>query len=160
MVFEVAIRKYGAKIQWSPSLLFVRRLGVTDADVTPPDGSTTAPLNRVNFSPSPGMTFGIAYFKRGFTRWDRFVRALGPGLGMNVTFMNYNDPSFNLATSQFTNTSGTDVQVGAGVIGSLFDNKLQLSYGWNLNVERRRTYFAVGFGFIEIGKDVAKYVSK
>ena len=31
---------------------------------------------------------------------------------------------------------------------------------WNLNVEKRRTYFGVGFGFIEIGKEVAKYVTK
>jgi len=160
VVFEITIKKYGAKIQWSPSLLFVRRLGVTDAEAAPPTGSTAAPLNRVNFAPSPGMTFGIAYFKRGYSSWDKFARALGPGIGMNVTFMNYNDPSFNLATTQFTNTSGTDVQVGAGLIGSLFDNKLQLSYGWNLNVERRRNYFAVGFGFIEIGKEVAKYVSR
>jgi hypothetical protein len=160
VVFEITIKKYGAKIQWSPSLLFVRRLGVTDAEAAPATGSTATPLNRVNFAPSPGMTFGIAYFKRGYSSWDKFVRALGPGLGMNVTFMNYNDPSFNLATTQFTNTSGTDVQVGAGLIGSLFDNKLQLSYGWNLNVERRRTYFAVGFGFIEIGKEVAKYIAK
>jgi len=160
VVFEIVIKKYGAKIQWSPSLLFVRRLGVTDAEASPPTGSVTAPLNRINFAPSPGMTFGIAYFKRGNSDWDKFVRGLGPGMGMNVTFMNFNDPSFNLATTQFVNTSGTNVQVGAGLIGSLFDNKLQLSYGWNLNVERRRTYFGVGFGFIEIGKEVAKYVTK
>src|SRR6266849_427985 len=64
-VFEIDIKKYGAKIQWSPSLLFVRRLGVTDAEATPPTGSTVAPINRINFAPSPGMTFGIAYFKRG-----------------------------------------------------------------------------------------------
>jgi hypothetical protein len=160
VVFEIAIRKYGAKIQWSPSLLFVRRLGVKDSEVTPPAGSTTAPITRVNFAPSPGMTFGVAYFHRGSSNWDKFVRSIGPGIGMNVSFMNYNDPSFNLATTQFSNTNGTNVQVGAGIIGSLFDNKLQLTYGWNLNVERRRTYFGVGFGFIEIGKEVAKYVTK
>jgi hypothetical protein len=159
-VFEIDIKKYGAKIQWSPSLLFVRRLGVTDAEASPPTGSTEAPINRVNFAPSPGMTFGIAYFKRGDGKGDAFLRALGPGVGMNVTFMNFNDPSFNLATSQFVNTSGSNVQVGVGLIGSLFDNKLQLSYGWNLNVEHRRQYFGVGFGFIEIGKEVAKYVAK
>jgi hypothetical protein len=160
VVFEIAIKKYGGKIQWSPSLLFVRRLGVTDVEASPPTGSTTAPLNRINFAPSPGMTFGIAYFKRGNSNWDKFARGLGPGMGMNVTFMNFNDPSFDLATSKFVNTNGTNVQVGAGLIGSLFDNKLQLSYGWNLNVEGRRTYFGVGFGFIEIGKEVAKYVTK
>ncbi len=62
-VFEIAIKKHGAKIQWSPSLLFVRRLGLKDSEVNPPAGSTTAPLNRVNFAPSPGVTFGLAYFK-------------------------------------------------------------------------------------------------
>jgi hypothetical protein len=74
--------------------------------------------------------------------------------------MNFNDPSFDLAANQFVNTSGTNVQVGAGIIGSLFDNKLQLTYGWNLNVERRRTYFGVGFGFIEIGKELSKHIAR
>jgi len=165
-VFEIDIKKYGTKIQWSPSLLFLHRNGVTHAEAfppapsNPPSANTPAPINRVNFAPSPGMTFGIAWFKRGNTNLDRFVRALGPGIGMNVTFMNFNDPSYNLATNQFVNTTGTNVQVGAGAIGSLFDNKLQFSYGWNLNVDRRRSYVAVGFGFIEIGKEVAKYVPK
>jgi len=159
-VFEISIKKYGAKIQWSPSLLFVRRLGVTTADITPPPGSSTAPLNRVNFAASPGMTFGVAYFKRGESSGAKFMRALGPGLGMNVTFMNFNDPSFDLASQKFVNTTGTNVQVGAGVITSLFDNKIQFSYGANLNVERRRTYFGIGFGFIEVGKELAKYIGK
>ena len=160
VVFYIAIKKYGAKIQWSPSLLFIRRLGVTDAEVTPPTGSNATPLNRVNFAASPGMTFGVAYFKRGESKGDKFMRALGPGIGMNVTFMNFSDPSFDLATQKFVNTTGTNVQVGAGVIGSLFDNKLQFSYGWNLNVEHRRSYFGVGFGFIEVGKEVTKYITK
>jgi hypothetical protein len=159
-VFEIDIKKYGAKIQWSPSLLFVRRLGVTDAEAAPPAGSTAPPINKVNFAPSPGMTFGIAYFKRGNSKGDKFLRALGPGAGMNVTFMNFNDPSFDLSTQKFVNTSGTNVQVGAGLIGSLFDNKIQFSYGWNLNVENRRRYFGVGFGFIEIGKELTKYIPK
>jgi len=106
------------------------------------------------------MTFGIAYFHRGDSSWAKFVRGLGPGAGINVTFMNFNDPSFNLATTQFVNTNGTNVQVGAGLIGSLFDDKIQFSYGWDLNVEKRRTYFGVGFGFIEIGKELAKYIPK
>jgi roadblock/LC7 domain-containing protein len=158
VVFEIAIKKYGAKIQWSPSLLFIRRLGVTDAEASPPSGSTAAPLNRINFAPSPGMTFGVAYFKRGQSSGDKFMRALGPGIGMNVTFMNFNDPSYDLTTGKFVNTTGTNVQIGAGVIGSLFDNKIQFTYGWNLNVEQRRQYFGVGFGFIEVGKELAKYI--
>jgi hypothetical protein len=160
VVFEVAVKKFGAKIQLSPSFLFVRRLHVRDTDVNPPSTSINGPLNRVNFAPSPGMTFGIAYFKRGNSGWDKFERGLGPGAGINVTFMNYNDPGFDLTKNQFTNTSGTNAQIGAGLIGSLFDDKIQVTYGWNLNVERARAYFGVGFGFIEIGKELAKYIPK
>ncbi len=74
--------------------------------------------------------------------------------------LNFNDPAFDVASGKFLSTTGTNVQVGAGVIASLFDNKIQSSYGWNLNVERRRSYVAVGFGFIELGKQLAKYVGK
>src|SRR6266851_1345191 len=31
---------------------------------------------------------------------------------------------------------------------------------WNLNVERRRNYFGVGFRFIEIGKELTKDIGK
>jgi hypothetical protein len=51
------------------------------------------------------------------------------------------------------------------MIGSLFDNKLQFSYGWNLNaptkgagMSRKRSYFAIGFGFLEVSKLVADFV--
>jgi len=159
-VFAIAIRKYGAKVHLGSSFLFVRRLGVRDSEANPPAGSNVAPINKINFAPSPGVTFGIAYFKRGKRASDKFLRAAAPGGGLNVTFMNFNDSSFDQATQKFVNTTGTNVQVGAGLIGSLFDNKIQISYGWNLNVDRRRTYFGVGFGFIEIGKELTKYLSK
>ena len=109
---------------------------------------------------SGGFPSHKAYFKRGESGKDKFFRGLGPGIGLNVTFMNFNDPSFDLSTSKFVNTTGANVQVGSGIIGSLFDNKLQLSYGWNLNVEQRRNYFTVGFGLLEIGKEVVKYIGK
>jgi hypothetical protein len=38
------------------------------------------------------------------------MRALGAGIGMNVTFMNFYDPGFDLATQKFVN--GNERQVG------------------------------------------------
>jgi hypothetical protein len=73
---------------------------------------------------------------------------------MNVTFMNFNDPSFDLGTSKFVNTTGTNVQVGAGVIGSSFDNKIQFTYGWNLNVDRRRKYFGAASALSKLGRNI------
>jgi len=125
-VFCITVKKYGAKIQWSPSLLFVRRLGVTDSEASPSD-PTVAPLNRINFAPSPGMTSGLL-ISNVETVAATSSFGLGPGVGMNVTFMNFSDPSFELSTQQFVNTTGTNVQVGAGIVGSLFDNKLEFSY--------------------------------
>jgi len=39
---------------------------------------------------------------------------------MNVTFMNFNDPSYDLTTVKFVNTTGTNVQIGVGSSRSPF----------------------------------------
>jgi hypothetical protein len=156
--FEIAIKRYGWKPQLADSFMFIHREHLTLKEITANPNDTK--LNRVNFAPSPGMTFGVVYLDRGDTGWHRFCRALGPGFGMNVSFMNFNDPGFDLTTQKFTNTTGVNVQVGAGVVGGLFDNKLQITRGWNLNADQKRQYWGIGFGFIEIGKTVAKYVKE
>ncbi len=160
-VFEIAVKQYGAKINTgSPSFFFVKRLGIDDSDVNPPTGSGVDPVREVNFAPAPGITFGLTFFKRGDSYWDRFVRGLAPGFGVNVSFMNFDDPSFDLASGRFTKTTGTNVQIGAGPTVGLFNNMVQFTYGWNLNADRKRRYFGVGFGFIEIANTVRKYVKK
>jgi hypothetical protein len=40
--------------------------------------------------------------------------------------------------------------VGAGPVVTLFNGALQFSYGWDLNVEKRRTYVGIGFGFVKV----------
>ena len=162
-LFEVTVKRFGAKIHLGSSFMFIRRLGLEDKDVKPPDGS--AGLKQINFAPSPGATLGVTYFARGDSAGAKFFRGLAPTFGMNVAFMNFNDPGFDLSTGKFTNTTGTTVQVGAGPLLSLFNNKLHFTYGWNLNAEQKRNYFGVGFGFLEVadflknklkGSDAAK----
>jgi hypothetical protein len=90
---------------------------------------------------------------------------LAPGIGINVTFMNFGDPrdfdpAANDGNGAFTNTNGTNFEVGAGVVGSLFDNNLQFTYGYNLNAGRKHSYFGVGFGFIEVGKRLAGFLGQ
>ncbi len=155
-VFEIDIKQFGPKQVLTDSFLFVKRLGLTDNDIraanaTPPGRG----LKNINFAPAPGVTFGISYFKRGDDAGSKFLRALAPGAGINVSFMNYNDPAFDLATGRFINTTGSNVQVGAGVVGMLFNNKLQLSYGYNLNADQKRRYFGVGFSFLDIAKTLS-----
>ena len=148
---EIEIKKYGAKLHWASSFFFLKRMNLGQADINPPTTTPpTQPIRAVNFAPSPGVSYGVNFFKRGDDAGSRFLRALSPGLAMNVSFMNFDDPGFDLSTGQFTNTNGTNVQVGTGIVTSLFHNMIQFTYGWNLNVDRKREYWGVGFGFVEI----------
>lgn len=174
--FLLIVRDRGTRVAVSPSLLFIKRLGVTAADV---DITNPNAIKAVDFSPFPGVTFGAIFHSRGLTKvtgkaWDyeaaesgasRFLGALAPGIGINVTFMNFGDPrdfdpAANGGNGAFTNTNGTNFEVGAGVVGSLFDNNLQFTYGYNLNAGRKHSYFGVGFGFIEVGKRLAGFLGQ
>jgi putative Ig domain-containing protein len=144
VVFEVAIRSFGAKFHLGPTMMFLNRKGVSQND-----GSMLTPIN---YAPSPGMNFGITWFKRGDSIWNKVWRGLAPGVGVNVSFMNFKDPGFDQVQQKFTNTTGTDVQVGAGPYASFFNNKIDITTGWNLNVDKKRRYFGFGFEFIDIAK--------
>ena len=81
----------------------MKRLDVRNADISI---SNKNAVKRVNFSPFPGVTLGATYYSRGLRKvsnesWDsvasaggirRFLGALAPGIGINVTFMNFGDP--------------------------------------------------------------------
>lgn len=158
-VFEIEIKQYGPKFLISDSFMFIKRLGLKDSDINPPDAAPPAVpgrgIGKVNYAPSPGVTMGFNYFKRGENISDKFFRALAPGAGANVSFMNFNDSTFDLKEGKFVNTNGVNVQIGVGVVGSLFNNKLQFSYGYNLNADQKRRYFGVGFGFIGLATEFA-----
>lgn len=157
-VFEIAIKQFGPKLTLTDSFLFIKRLGLAENDIlASPNGRG---LKSINYAPSPGVSFGVNYFKRGNGAAAKFFRALAPGVGVNVSFMNYNDPSFDLSTGRFTNTTGENVQVGAGIVGMLFHNNIQFSYGYNLNAEIKRRYFGVGFSFVDFTKRVAKIIKE
>ena len=153
--FYIAVKKYGVKLHWASSFMFIKRLGITEEDQMPDANGNI--LSEVNFAPSPGVSYGITYFKRGDSGGSKFLRALAPTIGINVSFMNFDDPGFDLQTGMFTNTTGTDVQVGTGPTVSLFNNKLHfIPVGWNLNTDRKRRYWGIGFGFVEFAKELGK----
>lgn len=155
--FYIAVKRYGVKLHWASSFMFIKRLDITAADLVPDANGNT--LSEVNFAPSPGVSYGFTYFKRGDTGGSKFLRTLAPTVGINVSFMNFKDPGFDLLTNMFTNTKGTDVQVGTGPIVSLFNNKLHfIPVGWNLNADRKRRYWGIGFGFVEFAKELGKYI--
>ena len=178
--FQIGIRKYRARVTTASSAFYLRRNGPIYDDQGKPVTQT--------FAPAPGVTFGPVFYSRGMrkadpipndrnskriwiaedTSWSRFYSALAPGIGINVSLMNFSnndfDPSIkdsqgNVVGGFKTTTSGS-IQVGTGVSASLFSNALQFTYGWNLSVGDKRSYWGIGFGFIEIGQEIAKVAKK
>jgi hypothetical protein len=143
------------------------------------------PITSLGGAPFPGVSFLLTHYHRGLsygedpvlaplvnkderinfrarsTTSDKFLSGLAPGIGVNTTFMSFTDArDFDVSTNQFTKTSATTFQLGVGPAVSLFNNALQFTYGWNLNVDQRRRYFGIGFGFVEVGKTLAGFVKK
>jgi hypothetical protein len=109
--------------------MFLKRLGVSKTDQA--NG-----VEDFNFDPSPGFTYGGTYLSRG----NNLARFLRPGIEINVTFTNWKEPSFDLATGQFIKgTSSTSIQTARGIQFSLFNDVLQFTNGANLQVKQDRT---------------------
>ena len=143
MVWLFNLRKLGFRAKTTDSFLFVKRLNTSNEEG----------VAAVNFAPSPGVTFGGTYLARK----NRFVRALRPGVGLNATFLNWKDPTYDSDTkTYFPNTRGAEVNIGMGVQFSLFNNVLVFSYGANLQAERSRWYYGIGLSFVQLGGKIAE----
>jgi hypothetical protein len=180
MKVRVEVRRFGLVREVSDTALFIRRVGVSEGDIAGTikaglaeaqssgvtvNASTPAP---VNYEPAPGVMLAwTAHARRGGRFVGRgLIRALEPGFGISVVF-----PRFGSRISTFTpggaggvasatlEESTGEIHVGAGFAGSLFDNAVQCTYGWDLNVPTKRGYFGLGFSFFRVVKRVGDLVS-
>jgi hypothetical protein len=154
--FHFAIKKLRPRVTTEPSAFYVRRQG----DVRNDKGEVVAQ----KFSPAPGVTFGAIFYGR-----NPAVAVLAPGIGVNVSFMNFSTGDFDADIKDasgnrvggFKASSGGSLQVGVGVTGSLFSNAVQFTVGRNLQVDDKRPWYAgVGFGFIQVAQELAKLAKK
>lgn len=146
--YTVTADDYGLNQKVADSFFLLRRLGVTTKDEA--DGE-----KNVNFGPAPGVMFGWVYSARE----NAFMRFLKPGFGYNVSFTDWNDPAFDVGTGKFA--AGTDankIEVTTGPVVTLFDNTLQFTYGWNLNVQKDRRYFGIGFSFFKLTEKIGSLI--
>ena len=145
MVWTIKPRRFGFRVKTTDSVLFLKRLKSSKVD------GVTA----VNFAPSPGVTFGGNYL----VRKNRLVRALRPGIGLNATFLNWKDPTYDPDAKKYLpNTRGSEVNIGMGVQVSLFNNVLMFSYGANLQAEQSRWYYGIGLSFVQLGGKIAEEI--
>jgi len=144
------VRDFGVIGEVKDSFFFLNRLGVSVAE--PVEG-----IDNVNFGPAPGVTYlwTVSARKRDF--W----RILRPSVGVNVSFTDWDDPAFNQATGQFAaGTNASDIEIATGAVAGIFDGIVQFTFGWNLNVDDKRTYFGIGFSFVNVVDRLGKLVPK
>jgi len=146
----LTVRDFGVIGEVKDSFFFLNRLGISAEK--PVEG-----VDNVNFGPAPGVT----YLWTISTRKNDFWRVLRPSLGVNVSFTDWDDPAFNQATGQFAAaTNASDIEITTGVVGGVFDGIVQFTFGWNLNVEPNRTYFGLGFSFVNVVDRLGKLIAK
>ena len=104
-------------------------------------------FENVRFAPAPGATYTFTVSSRS----SAVLRFLKPGWGINVSFVDWDDPTFDIATGKFVEgTKSTDIELAAGFTAFLFGGVVQFTYGWNLNAEHDQSYYGLGFSFVNI----------
>lgn len=89
-----------------------------------------------NFKPTAGGSFMMTVKSR-----SRFLLAVQPSLGFNASFVDFEQDK--------------DLEIGLGIVFSLFGSTLQISYGWDLHADDHREYWAVGIGFIDLADRIS-----
>lgn len=96
-----------------------------------------------NFEPAPTAVWGLQFTGRPTLRGlSRFVGGvLKPRLGVHA------------ATLDFANASAVEIGVGGAL--HLFDDLVQIGYGWNLSVAEKRPYWYLGLGLFDLVQGLA-----
>ena len=146
-MFEVG--RFGLHIRFSDMALFVQRLG---EDRVNRQGTNPVLFDSVNFRPSPGVYYGFNYYHRRHAS----IRFLEPGFGMHLVLLNWNERVRGAPATELEVTQVTNVQIGVGVTGSMFDGTIVGAIGWNLHVKDQRPYIGVGFSFTGLARKIAQ----
>ncbi|WP_157899041.1 hypothetical protein [Luteitalea pratensis] len=148
-IFEVG--RFGLHARFSDMALFVQRVGEDRANSS---GTNLVVFDSVNFRPAPGVNYGFNYYHRRHAS----IRVLEPGFGMHIAFLNWNDRPRDSAAADVDVTRTTNLQIGIGVTGSMFDGTVVGTLGWNLHVKDQRPYLGIGFSITGLARKIAQFV--
>jgi hypothetical protein len=148
-IFEVG--RFGLHIRFSDMALFVQRLGEDRANSR---GNSPVLFDSVNFRPAPGVNYGFNYYHRRHAS----IRVLEPGFGVHMVFLNWNERPRNAASADTDVTQATNLQIGMGLTGSMFDGTVVGALGWNLHVKDHRPYIGIGFSIAGLARKISEFV--
>jgi hypothetical protein len=111
--------------------------------------------DRVQFDPAGGTTMGWVFNSR-----DPILDFFRPGIGVNVSFAKFTETKTVFSakpdtTVEQTSSRSDRIDILAGLTLSLFDNSVQATYGWALTANKPRSYWGIGFSFIQIAEKIA-----
>ena len=75
-----------------------------------------------------------------------------------MVILNWNDRPRSTALPDTFVTQVTNLQVGIGLTGSMFDGTVVGAFGWNLHVKDQRPYIGVGFSITGLAGKIAQFV--
>lgn len=129
---EVFIDDYGYHRLILDSFLLIKR------HHEPHDSSGNAPANLApsNYKGTGGVS--MLWSKTARPNENHGWRDFSPSWGINVSYLNWDTTK--------------EIEIGAGLVGGLFDNQVHFGWGWNLNAPSNRGYYFIGFSFAAIEK--------
>lgn len=148
------VDRFGLHASFFDSAMFVQRWGEGIANAR---GASPYVFDNVNFRPAPGINYGFTYYNRR----SALLRFVEPGFGANLTFLSWDDRTkiaVSPAESTTVDPAVAPLQVGVGFMGSLFDNIVVATIGWNLNVQDQRTYFGVGISITGTARKLGRFL--
>jgi len=120
------VGRFGVGDQITSHLIFVDRVGTGGQQ--DPD---------IEFDPAPSVSWTLHYRIRVEPEGDfgsRLWTFFDPGIGFSLAALDFEDQNF---------------QLGLGVHATLFNDLLQVGYGYNLNADRDRDYFFLGIDILQ-----------
>lgn len=175
------VTEFGWIQRLSDSFLLVNRAGANDkenADLILEAGERLTSGNEseelelpseVVFQPTPSFTYGWNFNPRidphavgGGARFRRFIDWLEPGLGINVAFPSFETRYVTLvkdstgAVSERPREFRRNINLGVGVVGTLFSNTIVVGWGRHLTAQAANSYWMLGLSFVQVVEGVLK----
>lgn len=126
------------KVKVSDSFLLIDR-------INQPNTSDNEDVSPSNYKGAPGVSLLLTRRNDGSDR-NKLVNFLEPSIGINVSYVDF--------------SRNDDVEIGAGLILGLFNNKVFFTGGLNLNStgqdETDPYYFGIGFSFANLASKLLK----
>ena len=144
----LTLGNFGLSATFSDALLLVGRLGEDSANRASLEAQREGRVvdinpvifDSINYQPAVSVSYGFTYVNRR----HKTLQYMQPGFGVNVALMNWTDRLRANENSENVFLEGSRIQVGIGLMGSLFNNTVVATIGSNLNVKDHRTYFGLG----------------